>query len=195
MKAATIFLGSCGLIQIGYLPEMDSDGPVFHLRMNILIGNSSAIMNVEEAADFFSFLREQGDCTDVDGQDVCGTTVVPSDNFVYEEKGESRIVRIIHQRDNPRLIIFPNVAVMRHTLSLEKRINDFFFQNEIFRAEIIDGMKNIIDNIAVKCYGSPSKSPLHLKYIGGETLDEFILELSSNFFSFFSKYYHSKYTN
>lgn len=193
MKSATIFLGNCGLVQVGYLPEMDDDGAVYHLRVNIIIGNGWSLLNVEEINDLFSFLREQKDCSDVDGHD--GDTPNPSSDFIYEKEGISRIIRITHDRNNLRTIKFPNVVVMRRILSFEKIINEFLFQKEVFREEIFNDMNNIIENLAMKCHQSAVKSPEFLKDIGGKTLDAFILELSTNFFSFFSNFYYLKYSN
>lgn len=193
MKSATIFLGNCGLVQVGYLPEMENEKAVYHLRVNIIVGNGWSLMNVEEINDFFSFLRKQEDCCGVGGND--GDTLNPSSNFSYEKAGITRIIRITHDRNNLRTVTFPNVMVMRRILSFEKMINEFLFQKEVFREEIFNDMNNIIENLAKKCHQSAAKSPEYLKEIGGKTLDEFILELSTNFFSFFSNFYYLKYTN
>lgn len=194
MKSATIFLGSWGFIQIGYLPEMDDDGAVFHLRMIIIFGDGWAMMNVEETAHFFSFLRKQADCTGVDGSEYGNDDDVDtSSNFIYEKKGDSRVVRIIHQRDNIREITFPNVKVLRRTLSFQRMINDFLFKKQNFNDEVVGDMNNIISELATRCYENPVKSPFHLKEIGGKSLDEFVFELATNFFSFFSNYYYLKY--
>lgn len=172
---------------------MDDEGAVYRLRVNIIVGNGWSLMNVEEINDFFSFLRQQEECSGVGGND--GDTVNPSSDFSYEKEGISRIIRITHDRNNLRTVTFPNVMVMRRILSFEKMINEYLFQKELFREEIFDEMNNIIENLAMKCHQSAVNSPEYLKDIGGKTLDAFILELSTNFFSFFSNFYYLKYSN
>lgn len=195
MKAATIFFGSSGFIQIGYLPEMDDEGPVFHLRTVFVISGRWALLNAEETGYFFSFLRQQEECHDVDGGYIWAEDS-PNEafGFKFEKKGESRLVYIAYQKDDEQTITFPNVDIMRRILSYDKMINDFIFQKEVLGEEIKSDMIHIIDDLCTKCYESNNKTPLHLKEIGGMVLDAFTLELATNFFSFFSNVYYMKYS-
>lgn len=189
MKAATIFFGLSGYMQIGYFVENGDNELEFHLRCVIVIDKSWVMMNAEETSFFFSLLRSQEECVDVevlpdymyDGEDVDFSSF-----FTIEKNGESRS---IHVNGKEQKVTFPNANMMRHVLSFGPIINGHLEEKHKLRSELTGDIDFAIHKLAKQCRNH--KTPFHIKYMAKYSSDEFVVELSTSFFSIFCWYYHN----
>lgn len=191
MKAATIFMGNCGFVQVGILPELiggDDNEIDYYLRMLIVMGTSWIIMNAEEASDFFSHLDglgEFGDGLDNNSQ----KSVEKYGNEFYSTQNDGFTIGFLNH--GKREINFPTMDAVKSVYAIKSILEGHLYTKSQFKHEIIDELNCTIQNMASECY--KNSSPFHILSKAERTLDEFIVQLSTNLFSFFCKYYYNKY--
>lgn len=194
IKASTIFIGSCGYIQIGFLLELDdANDVVCHLRALFVLNGSWMLMKTEEVHNLFIFLRKQEECKGVDGVDG---NLPDSDEefmgtFLLRKHLPTQLSRVIlyynyHSRKEGELI-FPSVAVMREVLSLENIIDGHLFRKFVFKNDTCDEITSKLARIASDC-----RRATYIKDLAADTTDSFIIDLATNMFSFFILYFEMK---
>lgn len=191
MDALSIFIGTCGYIKIGYLPEICGGDLEFHFRIVIVMNDTWMMLKTEEMHNLFIFLRKQEECVDVDGADP----YLPIDDddfpgrFFIEEKLNKRVLNFCSYSTSKKYTLdIPSVAVMREISSFEKMIDGYMFQKFVVKQSTIDDLTAKIDESRKKC----STGAAYIKDLAANTPDDFTMELATNFFSLFTQYYSLK---
>lgn len=188
MKAATIFFGNCGYVQIGYHPDLSDNNLSFHLRVVIAVNGSYMFLKTEEVHNLFIFLRKQDEFKHVDGVDP----YLPNEDdtfmgnfFLTERQSKHLFWYINYQNKKEYEIIFPSIKMVEELLSMENIIDGYLFKKFLIREEDKLDLANEMNKNVFAC-----KNVNHLQDLAANSNDAFTLELATNFYSFFCQYWH-----
>lgn len=191
LSPITILLGNSGYIQIGYLPELQEDESViFHVRTVIALGESYIPFDIEELANFFINIRQHQEFAHFDGGEIYFPHISDEflGNFFINSSDTSYgITYINYQNDTIYELISPNKDMIIHILSLEKIISGHMNNLCVLENEK-EALFIKLEEVRVRCVGTA----MHIKSIAENTEDKFVVEMATNLFSFFVKYWETK---
>lgn len=172
-------IGTCGYIQIGFLPELGGRlNAKFRRRVVIKMDKTWIILDAEECHQFFNFLIgiPPGEDDEFPG------------SFFQNEYGEKTVVLYVnYQRQKEYEISIPTTEVLQRIISLNDVVNGHLFEITVVRRQIKEEIRASLDEVIKKC-----RKPDALKYEACNSHDPVIIELFANFFSFFVAYFHLK---
>lgn len=182
LKAATIMIGTCGYIQIGFLPELGGRlNAKFRRRVVIKMNRTWIILDAEECHQFFNFLVgiQPGKDDEFPG------------NFFKRNCDEKIILLYVNYAKGIEYeLIVPTSKVLEKIKSLNSVVNGNLFEITVLRRQIKGEIRDIIDGVVKKCY-----RPSDLEYEASNSHEPIIVELYANFFSFFVGYFKLEKNN
>lgn len=188
LNAVTIFIGRAGYIQIGYQPELiEDDDPEFHHRIVIVMGETWLIMDIEECNNFFISLRKRDEFRYIEGSHP----YLPNDDpefpgtFFLDKYYEKRVSTYVNYHTQKEYeIIFPNDEAIKKIVSLEDIVLGHVYELFHLREQFTGEMGVALEKAAKECHNVS-----HLKFLAAHTSDKIVVELATNFFSFFCSYW------
>lgn len=191
LKAITIPLGCCGYIQVGYLTCFDAHQDViFDLRAVIVIDGTYISLDVEDMSNFFLKIRRQPAFSNIPGGEDYLDYIEKESmaDFFFDRNGSTFTVAYMNYGNNISYEIkFPNDEMVHHVLSLERTIMGFM-NLKLSMTDEVDKLLIQLDELRMKCI----TSPMHIKILGENTCDTFIIDVATNLLPFFIKYWHLK---
>lgn len=178
MRAATLFIGVAGFIQIGYLPIMDADeqeGVRFEMRTVIVIGEAHLLLSDDDLDDLCIFIRFQSHLNPEPGAEE------PL-NFKLQAGREFQLLQFTKNDELQQISL--NAASMSELLRLLPLVLNYSWERYSFREQFLGEITTALVEAADECRNDGS----YINYMARHTHDPFIIELSCNFGSFFVQY-------
>lgn len=184
-------MGCCGYLQIGLLPELNSDQePVFNVRAVIALGETYIPFDIEEIANFFISIRQHADFIDLPGGEEYFPFVQNEfmGNFFAKTDGPVYIFSYVNYENGSSYeLAIPNKELVEHILSLEHIVNGHMN----ILCVLHDNQQKLmqkLEELRLKCFNSPT----HVKQLAEFSSDKFVTEMATNLFSFFAQYWYIK---
>lgn len=172
------------------MPIFEGDDVILETRVVILLGEDFVLLNMEEMANFFIKIRSHPDFTAFgNGEEYFPSVAAEFMGNFFIEKKKNHAYELSYMNYTNFMtyeILFPNHDMVTHILSLEGILTNIMVKKHHFEEEKIDLMCKL-EEIRLMC-----NSPMHIKTIAKHTSDTFVIEMATNLFSFFIKYYENK---
>lgn len=190
LDPVTILLGCSGYIQVGYQPEVNDDDVIFNIRAVISVGETYIPFDVEELANFFIAIRRHAEFDNLDGAEEYWPYIqneFMGKFFIYMNGPAYTISYINYESWITYEVEFPNKELLVHVLSLERIVSGHMNILVALQDNQITLLSKL-EELRLKCINTPT----HVKNMAENSSDKFVVEIATNLFSFFVKYWESK---
>lgn len=161
--------------------------PIFDVRALIIVNETYILLDVEDLSIFFIQLRRQPEYANLSGGETYFDYVTKESmaNFFFEQRRTSYVISYANYANgNTYEVEFPNQEMIKHILSIE-RILIGYMNLKVGLEQEKDEMVVQLEDIRLKC----PISPMFIKTLAENSSNNFVVEIATNLFAFFVKYW------
>lgn len=186
INSSRIHFPKNGYIEFGILPSIEDGNVRLSSRAMIVAGKSWIILDDEEAANLFIFLRRQKKFSNISGADEYHGTIAENFGGVFFLRKEN-----IHKYE----LLFMNErdeysgTYLEHTAIVYMLENEMIINHQILRLALSCGdLLEKLDIMAIDCDGDASA----VKKMAQKSSDTLPMEMALNHFDFFNNFIAGK---